>query len=216
MMNPETTPGETNALPEESEKARRINEAYENYVREHSGRRIHGDLKTLLGVLLGSFLFALSIKLFVNNAGILPGGFSGLSILIQRIAKTFYGTDIPFSILSFAFNSIPAWFAFRIIGRKFTLFSVLSIVTMSLLTDLLPPVSITEDRLLMSVFGGILTGAACSLILNCGACTGGTDFIAMCISVKKGITVFNYIMAANWICSWSFVLAQRWEMATSL
>ena len=180
-------------------KETEIDEAYEAYVKEHLDSSVKTDLKTLGGVLAGSLLIAMNIKLFVNNAGLLPAGFTGISILIQRVAETFFGVIIPFSPLSLAFNAIPAYFAFRIIGKKYTLFSCLFIVLMSFLTDLLPPFAVTEDRLLMAVFGGILNGTGCALVLNMGACTGGTDFIAMSISVKKSITVFNYIMAVNWV-----------------
>ena len=189
----------TDLAQEQDNREKRIDAAYEAYVREHNDNVVRTDLRTLGGVLAGSLLIAVNINLFVNNAGLLPGGFSGVAILLQRIFQRFFGLSIPFSPLSLAFNAVPAYFAFRIIGKRYPLFSCLYIVIMSFLTDLIPAFSITEDRLLMAVFGGIVNGAGCSLILNLGACTGGTDFIAMCLSVKKGITVFNYIMAANWV-----------------
>ena len=90
---------------------------------------------------------------------------------------------MPLSIL---FNAVPAYMAFKTVGRKFTLLSCLCIVLYSTFTDIIPAFPITYDPLLISVFGGIINGMALVMVLNVGASSGGTDFVAMFFSVRKG------------------------------
>lgn len=144
-------------------------------------------------ILLGSILFAINLNTFVVAGSLVPGGFSGLSILIQQVFIKYLNIKIPFSLLNITFNLFPAIIAYKYVGKRFTLFSCGSLVISSLLVDIIPEYTITGDILLICVFGGILGGFACSLILNSGASTGGTDFIAMSISAKYKISAFNYM-----------------------
>ena len=175
----------------------KIDEAYSAYIARQNNNRVHADARTLLAVLVGSTIMALNLNSFINQGGLLPGGINGVVVLIQRIMSHFFGVEVPFSFLSIALNSFPAWLAFKTVGKKFTLFSCLYILVMSFLTDLIPTFAITYDRLLIAVFGGLINGFAISLILNAGASSGGTDFVAMYFSVKKGISTWNYVLLFN-------------------
>lgn len=105
-----------------------------------------------------------------------------------------FGVKISFTFLNVVFNAIPAVFAYRIVGKKFTILSCVSLLTVSILVDQLPVIPITGDLLLISVFGGIINGLGMSLILNNRASGGGTDFIAMSLSTKYKISTFNYML----------------------
>ncbi len=96
------------------------------------------DLKEILSFLLilaGSAILAINMNTFVEQGGLVPGGFSGLSKLIQRVALTFFGLKIPFTLLNVFFNAIPAMLAYRFVGKKFTILSCISIVVVSVLVD---------------------------------------------------------------------------------
>ena len=67
----------------------------------------------------------------------------------------------------------------------------------SIAVDAIPSHFVTDDLLLISIFGGIINGTLIALILNSHATSGGTDFISMIISKKKGISVWNYIFMGN-------------------
>lgn len=176
---------------------RKIDEAYAAYVAHANNNRIQANTRTLLAVLLGSTIMALNINVFVNQGDLLPGGANGIAILLQRVLDRIFGIQVPFSAISLTVNSIPAYLAFKTVGKKFTLFSCLFIVLMSFLTDLIPPLGFTDDKLLIAVFGGIINGFAISTVLNAGASSGGTDFVAMYFSVKKGISTWNYVLMFN-------------------
>jgi uncharacterized membrane-anchored protein YitT (DUF2179 family) len=130
-------------------------------------------------------------------ASLFPGGFSGVSLLIQRLVLKFLGLEIPFTVLYFLFNAFPVFISFKFIGKKFTLYSLLMIVISSFLTDFLPYISITDDPLLCSIFGGIINGLAITCCLHADATSGGMDFVAIYFSEKKGVDMWNYIFLFN-------------------
>ena len=155
------------------------------------------DLKTLFIIVLAAVLMALNIKTFVRAGGLYPGGVNGLTILIQHICERISGFTPPFSIVNFLLNSIPIYIGFKYIGKKFTSFSILMILLSSILTDVLPGFDVTSDILLISIFGGIINGLAISFCLLAGATSGGTDFISIFLSERKGVDAFNYILGFN-------------------
>ncbi len=155
------------------------------------------DLKTLLVITFAAVMMAVNIKTFVRAGGLYPGGVNGLTILIQRIVEMVSGYTLPFSIINFALNAVPVYIGFKYIGKKFTAYSILMIILTSVLTDMIPGYAVTEDTLLISIFGGIINGTAISLCLLSGATSGGTDFISIFLSERKGVDTFNIILGFN-------------------
>ena len=94
-------------------------------------------------------------------------------------------------------NLIPIYIGFKYIGKRFTLYSLYVIALTSILTDTIPKFVITEDMLLISVFGGILNGLAVVVTLLAGASGGGMDFISIFMSERKGKDAWNLILLTN-------------------
>ena len=155
------------------------------------------DWRRILIVLIASALMAFNIKSFVHAGDLFPGGVTGLTVLIQRLAEKFFGLKLPYSPINLLLNTFPVYIGFRFVGKKFTLLSLLMIIASSFLTDILPVYTITEDLLLISVFGGILSGIAISLCLYADATSGGTDFIAIYLSQKRGMETWNLVLGFN-------------------
>ena len=160
-------------------------------------KRIFAELRMFFFLTLASVIIAFNLRSFVRVGGLFPGGFSGLTILMQQIGGEFLNLEIPYSLLYLPLNLIPAYIGFKHIGKKFTLYSFYVVLLSSILTDALPPITITYDTLLVAIFGGLVNGVAISLCLVNGASGGGTDFISIFFSEKKGIDAWNYILAAN-------------------
>jgi uncharacterized membrane-anchored protein YitT (DUF2179 family) len=158
-------------------------------------------VKRLLLIIAGSVLMAFNLNTFVHAGGLLPGGFTGLALLIQEIALQFNDTHIPFSVLLYVLNAIPAIISFRYIGKRFTLYTCLMIFISGILTDWMPEMFIehlqVHDTYLSAVFGGILNAVSISLCLFADATSGGTDFIAIFISEKYGKDAWTQIFAGN-------------------
>lgn len=157
------------------------------------------DGKRAAVVVIASLIMALNIKSFVRTGGLYPGGATGLTLLIQRAMEMFFAVELPYTIVNLTLNAVPVYIGFRYIGKKFTLYSCLMIVLTSIFTDIIPGIIITYDTLLISIFGGMINGFVISLCLSVNATTGGTDFIAIFFSEKKGVDSFNLVLYLNMI-----------------
>lgn len=155
------------------------------------------DGKRILVITAAAFLMALNIKTFVRTGGLYPGGATGLTILFQRIGQMLFRVEMPYTLINLLLNAFPVYIGFRFIGKKFTLYSCYMIILTSILTDLIPGQVITYDTLLIAVFGGIINGLVISICLIMNATTGGTDFIAIFLSDKKGMDSFNMVLGLN-------------------
>ena len=153
--------------------------------------QVKEDGKRLLVICVAATIMALNIKTFVRTGGLYPGGATGLTILIQHVAEVYFHIVIPYTVVNILLNAVPVYIGFRFIGKKFTMYSCLMIVLTGFLTDIIPAYVITYDTLLISVFGGIINGVAISLCLSVDATSGGTDFIAIYMSDKKGMDSWN-------------------------
>ena len=171
-----------------------VSDLYQKNMQKAANSKKWRNIVNIIFILLGSLILAINMNTFVEQGNLVPGGFSGLSKLIQRVGLNFYDVKISFTLLNVIFNAVPAVFAYRLVGKKFTVFSCLSLLVVSVLVDELPVIPITGDILLISVFGGILNGLGLSLILNNNASSGGTDFIAMSLSNKYKVSTFNYML----------------------
>ncbi|MCR4676570.1 MAG: YitT family protein [Sphaerochaetaceae bacterium] len=176
---------------------KKIDEAYAEFARKNYEQGVKADASSIVGVIVGSAMLAATYSLLLKPNNMITAGFSGLALLVQNLMNRYAGIDIPFFLISIPLNLFPAAISFKYIGKRFTLLSVISIILVSILTDMIPPVPIVSDMVLVSVFGGILLGAGISLLLKSGASSGGTDFISIYFSIKKGISGFNMIFVAN-------------------
>lgn len=162
---------------------------------------------------IAAVIFAVNIKTFVRAGGLYPGGFNGLTLLIQGIFREFAGMEIPYTLINVALNAIPVIIGLKYIGVKFTLSSCVVIVLSSILTDLIPSQPITYDPLLISIFGGLINGFVVSLCLIGNTSSGGTDFIAIYFSEKNGQDIWNYILCGNAVILVAAGLLFGWDKA---
>lgn len=171
------------------------------------------DFSRFLLVSLAAALMAVNINTFVHTAGLLPGGFSGITLLLQEIFKTRLNVTIPFSAVYWLLNAVPAVICFRTVGKKFTLFSLWMVVLSGVLTDVIPGLKVTDDILLCTIFGGIVSGVTVCLCLFAGATSGGTDFISIIVSEKTGKSIWNQIFIGNCCVLVVFGLLFGWNRA---
>lgn len=103
-------------------------------------------LKSFACVILASCLMAFNIKTFVRAGELVPGGITGMTLLIQRIMLKYANITVPYSVLNISLNAIPAVIGFKLISKRFTGYSVLMIVLNSFLVDLIPSYKVTTDH----------------------------------------------------------------------
>lgn len=170
-------------------------------------------LLSIICVVTASLIMSINIKTFVRAGNLLPGGFTGLSLLLQRIALEIFNVQIPYSVINISLNAIPVYIGFKTIGKKFTAYSVVMIILNSFLVDIIPSTPLTSDPLLVAVFGGIFNGLAISIALAGNASSGGTDFIAVYLSNKFNTSSWNLILGLNTIILGSSGILFGWEAA---
>ena len=171
------------------------------------------DARRLLIISFAALVSAFNINSVVASAGLFPGGFSGLTLLLRNIFEEYLGILLPYTLVNLALNAVPIVIAFRFIGKKFTLLSCVYLVLSSVLVDAIPAVSLPYDSLLLGVFGGIIGGFATSLCLNADATSGGTDFLSIFFSERHGIDAFNFILAGNVVMLCVAGVLFGWERA---
>lgn len=162
---------------------------------------------------IAAVIFAVNIKTFVRAGGLYPGGFNGLTLLIQGVFREFADMEIPYTLINVVLNAVPVLIGLKYIGVKFTLSSCVVIVLSSILTDLIPSQPITYDPLLISIFGGLINGFVVSLCLIGNTSSGGTDFIAIYFSEKNGQDIWNYILCGNAVILVAAGLLFGWDKA---
>ena len=171
------------------------------------------DLKRIVVICFAAMLMATNIKTFVRTGGLYPGGATGLTILVQEIGKRFFHVKLPYTLVNLLINAGPIYIGFRFVGKKFTWYSCMMIVLTSVLTDIIPGYIITYDILLISIFGGIINGTVISMCLMVNATTGGTDFISIYLSEKKGMDSWNLVLCINIVILLLAGLLFGWDKA---
>lgn len=139
-------------------------------------------LVSVLLLLAGSFLIAVSFNMFLVPLGIASGGVSGISILVH------YMTGIPPAYTQWALN-VPLFFVgLWLLGRRFALKTALGSFVLPLFvlvtSDWKP---LTDNAMLASIYGGIGVGAGLGLVFRGKASTGGLDLAAQLLHRFTGI-----------------------------
>ena len=124
-------------------------------------------------ILFGNALYSLAVALFLEPAGLITGGATGIALAIGRL------TGLPVSgLLLFITLAMLVW-GWAVLGRAFALntlaSSVLSPAFLGLFEGLLAGRVLTEDIFLCTVFSGLGIGVALGLVIRSGASTGGLD-----------------------------------------
>ena len=130
-------------------------------------------LLSLLLVLLGNTIYALSVKLFLLPANLISCGTTGIALVVNHL------TGIPLTGFILGFNVVMLAAGWWILGKKFAMTTVLSSLfypaALEILNRLLGDVRITQDLLMNTLFAGIGLGMSLGIVIRGGASTGGMD-----------------------------------------
>lgn len=145
-----------------------------------SGKKWRSVCEDALLYLLGSALYAAGVNVFVSPNDLVPGGVTGIALVIDRL----FGLPVGAVILCI---NLPLFFAaWRVLGREFTVRTLICTVLSSVMIDLsVPFIPVYQnDRLLAALFGGLCSGAGLGLIYLRGGTTGGTEIIARLLECR--------------------------------
>jgi uncharacterized membrane-anchored protein YitT (DUF2179 family) len=140
-----------------------------------------------LGVLSAGF----GLKSFLLPNGFIDGGAVGISLLIKNV------TSINLSVLLVLINFPFILIAFKTISKEFAIKATLAILALAFVVAFLPYPQITQDKLLVAVFGGFFLGAGIGLAVRGGGVIDGTEVLAISIYRRFGISVGDVILIIN-------------------
>ncbi|MBE7037523.1 MAG: YitT family protein [Ruminococcaceae bacterium] len=140
------------------------------------------DMKSFfrfLMIVLGSFVTAMGLNIFLIPFNISAGGVSGIGVILQHLFK------IPVWFTVFVLNAVLIVFGFKCLEKNDLINSVISSLLLSLFLGLTENiVSVSEDMILNALFGGAVAGLGIGTVVAFGAATGGTDLLALMVNKK--------------------------------
>jgi uncharacterized membrane-anchored protein YitT (DUF2179 family) len=133
----------------------------------------------------------LGLKGFLLPNGFLDGGATGISLLINRL------TQIDISILIMIVNLPLIYIGYRQVSKNFALKTFLAITTFAIVIHFFEMQSLTNEKLLIAVFGGFFLGAGIGLAIRGGCVIDGTEVLAVWISRHSSLSVGDFISLFN-------------------
>ncbi|MCK8828121.1 YitT family protein [Natroniella acetigena] len=142
------------------------------------------DIYDYLGITVGSILIALALVIFLVPNRIAAGGVSGLATVLYHLFNWPVGTVI------LALNVPLFILGVKELGAKFGFKTLYGIIVLSVAADLLAPhlSFVTDDLLLVAIYGGGLAGVGLGIVFKSKATTGGTDLVAQIINKYTGLS----------------------------
>lgn len=150
----------------------------------------HFLLDSLL-IVLGIFSASIGLNGFLLPNAFIDGGVMGISLITAEL----FG--IPLSVLLVAINIPFIVMGYSTISKAFSLRSLSAIVLLALTVHFIPVPIITDDKLLIAVFGGFFLGMGIGLAIRGGAVIDGTEVLAVYISRKTSLTIGDVILLFN-------------------
>jgi len=164
-------------------------------------------------ILLGAFIQALALRLFLIPSDLVSGGISGLAQLLNHytsfpIGMTVLLGNVPLFILGWQYLG----------GPRFAIRTILSIVTFSVFTDtlvfFLPMEGVTNDLVLNTLYGGLLLGVGLGIVYRGRGTSGGTDILGRILNRYAGITISQaylitdsvVVLGAGFVFGWTKAL----------
>lgn len=149
------------------------------------------NLKDLILITVGVFSASFGFKGFLLSNHFIDGGATGISLLISALTHT------PLYILIICVNIPFIILAYKVMGKTFAIKTSLAITGLSIVLATVHFPNVTNDNLLVAVFGGFFLGAGIGFSIRGGAVIDGTEVLAIFLSRKFGTTIGDIIIVIN-------------------
>ncbi len=148
-------------------------------------------LKDIFLIIAGIFSAAFGFKGFLLTNHFIDGGATGISLLISALTK------IPLYVLLIGVNIPFILLGYKVVNRTFAIKTAMAISGLALVVATVDFPNITNDNLLVAIFGGFFLGAGIGLSVRGGAVIDGTEVLAIYLSRKLGTTIGDIIILIN-------------------
>lgn len=149
-------------------------------------------IKSLFFITVGALVAAFAVENFLMPNDIFDGGVVGISMILTNFIP------VKLGILTVIINLPFLLYASRLIGNQFIFKAAYAMVVFSVAVSFFEEMTpTTTDKLLATVFGGIILGIGVGLVLRMGACLDGTEIVGIAVNRKTKISVGSVILALN-------------------
>lgn len=146
----------------------------------------------LFFITVGTAVAAFALEEFLVPFTILDGGVVGISMIISQLS------GLPLGVLTIALNVPFMIIGYRRLGKRFLIKAIYAMVMFSIFLGVFEDMkAVTEQEILVVVFGGLLLGVGVGLILRHGGCLDGTEIVAMLLSQKTEFSVGQIVLFFN-------------------
>lgn len=142
-------------------------------------------------IIIGVFAAGFGLQGFLLPNMFIDGGVTGISLIVAEL------TNMPLSLLLIIINMPFIILAYYNIGKLFAIKSIFGIIFLAIMVHFFPYPTITEDKLLIAVFGGFFLGLGIGLAVRGGSVIDGTEVLAVFVSRKTSLTIGDVILIFN-------------------
>ncbi len=176
------------------------------------GRKVLQGINEYTQIALGVILASIGLKAFLLPNGFIDGGITGIAILL----KTALGINISWALIILSLPFLVM--AYIRLSRIMVFKSILSILSLALLLHLENFELVTEDKLLIAIFGGLFLGAGIGITIKNGAVLDGSEILGVYINKRFGLSVGSVILLFNVLLFGiaTFVVSQETAMYSIL
>ena len=149
------------------------------------------NLKNFLQIAIGIVLAVAAMKGFMIPNKFLDGGLTGVSILLYELFH------INISFLVIVLNAVFIYLGYRRIGKTFAVQTTIAVILLAIALFFVNITPITNDKLLIAIFGGLLMGTGVGLVIRGGGVIDGAEVIAVFTGRRTGFSNSEIIMLIN-------------------
>lgn len=148
-------------------------------------------IKEYFFIIVGVFSAGFGLKGFLLPNNFIDGGATGVSLLVQNL------TDLPLAFLLIVVNLPFLILGVKTINRKFSIKSIIAISMLAIVVHFVEYPTVTDDKLLIAVFGGFFLGLGIGMSMRGGSVIDGTEVLAIYLSRKLALTIGDVLLLIN-------------------
>ncbi|MDO0980744.1 YitT family protein [Staphylococcus hominis] len=155
------------------------------------------NIKNILLIILGSFIFSAGVNAFVISGNLGEGGVTGIAIVL------YYAFHISPALTNFVANAILIVIGYKFLSKKSTILTIIATVLISVFLSLTESWHVeTGNVIINAVFGGTSVGLGIGIIVLAGGTTAGTTILAriankyLDVSTAYALLFFDLIVVA--------------------
>lgn len=152
---------------------------------------IRQNIKDFFLITLGVFSASFGFKGFLLSNHFIDGGATGISLLCSIL------TGLPLYLFIIALNIPFIFMGYRILGKQFAVKTIIAISGLALVLATVTFPDVTQDSLLVAVFGGLFLGAGIGFAVRGGAVIDGTEVLAIFLSRRSGMSIGDIVAVIN-------------------